>query len=172
MTLSLSLIGRSCQIGTGIQRISVATQRIRRNLDAYMCVQHMYAIYRGSSTQMLYLYSLSSSSNPRNRDMAIVPQPRHRECHKCRIARAPAGKFAPRSRLYRTDVPCHFAFNRFPRGSRPTGAQSGRKSHPLLPEPTFTHVTNIYFCARLAADLERTPFGLGYQTQLASYEKS
>jgi len=70
-----------------------------------------------SSTQMLYLYLLSSSSNPQNRNMIIVPQPRHRECYKCRIARAPAGKFAPRNRLYRTDVPYHFAFNGFPRGS-------------------------------------------------------
>lgn len=130
----------------------------------------MYAIYRGSSTQMLYLYSLSSSSNPRNRDMAIVPQPRHRECHKCRIARAPAGKFAPRNRLYRTDVPCHFAFNRFPRGSRPTGAQSGRKSHPLLPEPG-SRTLRTYISARTSLQIWKGPLALGYQTQLTSQKK-
>lgn len=93
-----------------IQRISW----IHRDLSVistHICTT--YAIYRDSSTQMLYLYSLSSSSNPRNRDIAIVSQPHHHECHKCRIARAPAGKFAPRNRLYRTDVPCHFAFNPF-----------------------------------------------------------
>lgn len=113
----------------------------------------MCAIYRGFSTQMLYLCSLSSSSNPRNRDMAIIPQPRHRECHKCRIARAPAGKFcAPRNRLYRTDVPCHFAFNPFSPRITSHGCTIGSEVASSLTR--FMHVTHVYFCVLLAAGLE------------------